>query len=573
MAFSVGIDLGTTNTVVSTARIGLSGAVEVLTEKVPQLTQDWCIVEEELLPSVLFVNHGERQIGKIAKDMKGQNVSRVIFNSKNFMGDENIKWTIDGQEYTPELVASYFLSGIRKHLLDKYDSPQDLKSAVITVPASFNLDQKNATMTAAKIAGFADGVVLISEPTAAVLDFINEQIKVEDQHRTLDFSETKKVAVFDLGGGTCDVAVLAIKMQGEEIQVEEVGVSQHTLVGGTNFDVYAINGVLRDYEKQHQVSLKGTLTEQNYIQLQAELNTRLEQIKMRFSGQYLMRKERYEDLNQLLEDIVADIQIPHVMNGEPFKFKLTMAMYNGYIKPLLSEENTEENIITPINEALRASKMQKSDIDYVFCVGGMTQYPEVKRVVSEYFERRIYEYCDTMNSVSRGASIYHHYKVTLVESGTMSQTKATGGAGMVQSLPQLIPALPQSVFMGVKNGFPKMLIEMGEKAGTPIVYDRLAKVSSSTGVFMELYSGLSYFDPKLKKLRGVQIDFPHGVKAGSDMSLKVEYTGEGILNIETWLSDTPEIKGVISVVGAELTDEEVASINHEMGVWAVGGMG
>lgn len=559
MAFSVGIDLGTTNTVVSTARVGVTGAVEVTTEKITQITDDWEMVEDALLPSILYVDAGERFVGRRAKAMKDQNTSRVIFNSKNFIGDETVKWCIDNQVYTPELVASYFLSAVRKHLMSKYNSEESLKSAVITVPASFELDQKNATINAAKMAGFDDSIVLISEPTAAMLDFINEQMKIEDAHRDLDFRNFKKVLVFDLGGGTCDVAILSIKMQGKEIHVEELGVSQHTLVGGTNFDIYALNGVIADYEKQNNVSLKKILTPEKYTELQATLNVRLEQAKMRFSSQYFTRKDNYSDYKKLTEDLKVTIQIPYILNGEPFKFDLTMARYNTYISPLLSEENSHENIITPIDEAIRASGISKSDLDYVFCVGGMTKYPEIKTAVSEYLNKPIYDYFDTMRSVSRGASIYHHYKIIQVN-GSQSDVEF-----------DLVPALPQSIFVGVKNSFPKLLIEEGTKAGTPYIFEPFAKIESEMGVYIELYSGLSYFDPKLKRLRGLNIEFPHGVPSGSNISLKVEYTNEGVLNIETWLTDDPTVKGNLCLVGTDLTGEDIIEMNKEFGIQEVGG--
>lgn len=560
MAFSVGIDLGTTNTVVSTARVGLNGAVEVTTEKITQVSENWEMVEDPLLASILYVDQGERIVGKRAKSMKDQNTSRVIFNSKNFIGDETVKWCIDDQVYTPELVASYFLSAVRKHLLSKYNNEESLKSAVITVPASFELDQKNATINAAKMAGFDESIVLISEPTAAMLDFINEQMKIEDEHRDLDFSEFRKVLVFDLGGGTCDVAVLSIKMQGKEIHVEELGVSQHTLVGGTNFDIYALNGVIADYEKEHNVSLKQMLTPEAYTELQATLNVRLEQAKVRFAGQYFNRQDTCKDYKKLTQELKVPIQIPYILNGNPFKFELTMERYNEYIQPLLSEDNANENIITPIEDALRASGCSKDGLDYIFCVGGMTQYPEVKTAVMNHLERPIYGYFDTMTSVSRGASIYHHYKIVQINGNHADVTL------------DLVPALPQSIYVGVKDDFPQLLIKEGTKAGTPYVFEPFAKISSEIGVHLEIYSGLSHFDPKLKRLKGLNIAFPHGVPAGSDISLKVEYTNEGVLNIETWLTEDKSVRGTLCLVGTDLTAEDIAEMSKEYGIQDVGGM-
>ena len=251
MAFSVGIDLGTTNTVVSTARRGINSNVEVLTEAIDQvINEEWGEIQSStLLPSVLYVNNGLHNVGLMAKEMKGQSANRVIFNSKNYIGESDYRWKIDDKEYSPEKVASYFLSAVRKHLKQKYREDESIESAVITVPASFNIDQRNSTKTAAKLAGFKGDITLISEPTAAILDFINEQSKLQDNDKFIELNDFKNVLVFDLGGGTCDVAVLRIKINGKEIYVEEVAVSPHTLIGGANFDAYAVEGIIKDFEK------------------------------------------------------------------------------------------------------------------------------------------------------------------------------------------------------------------------------------------------------------------------------------------------------------------------------------
>lgn len=274
MAFSVGIDLGTTNTVVSTARRGVTSNIEVTTEAIDQIVnEEWGDIESStLLPSVLYVNNGLHNVGLIAKEMKGQSSNRVIFNSKNYMGENDYKWEIDDKEYSPEMVASYFLSAVRKHLLQKYRDEESIDTAVITVPASFNIDQRNATKTAAKLAGFKGDITLISEPTAAVLDFINEQSKLQDCDKFIDLNDFKNILVFDLGGGTCDVAILKVKINGKEIYVEELAVSPHTLIGGANFEAYAVEGIIKDFEKENNISLIKELDNDSYRKLKSMLS-------------------------------------------------------------------------------------------------------------------------------------------------------------------------------------------------------------------------------------------------------------------------------------------------------------
>lgn len=550
MAFSIGIDLGTTNTVVSTARRGVSGTVEVATEEIMQFGEDGYSLEPDaLLPSVLFVDHGEHYVGKMAKAMKGQRAHRVISNSKNFIGQPDYEWYIDGVSYTPEIVASYYLSAVRNYLEEKYTYECDLSNVVITVPASFDLDQKNATKKAAKIAGFEGNIICISEPTAAILDFINEQRRLADEDRYLDFTETKRILVFDLGGGTCDVAVLAVKMKGKEIYVEELGVSPHTLLGGTNFDAYAAEGVMRDFEQTHKIELNKVLDKAAQKELKAKLLVQMERAKIFFTGRYKQKAD---------ESITFPVQIPNVINGEPFKFMLSMAQYNTYIAPLLKAEKNKENIISPIDATLKDIGITRDQIDYVFCVGGMTQYPKVSETIKNYFGKEPFKFCDSMQSVSKGAAIYQHYDVKEKEHAEIDI--------------DIVPTLPQTVFLNVRNEFPIPLIEAKTKAGVPVVHKNLLEITSEVQATLQLYAGRSYFDPQMKLLNDLTLKFPHGVPAGSKLSLRLEYTQKGVLEFEAWVENHPEIKVSVCLEDGEMTANQIKEVKEEYEIEKVGGL-
>lgn len=570
MGFSVGIDLGTTNTVLSTARRGANGGIEVLTEKLPQIGEDGIkLVYDTLLPSFLYVDGDEHKVGKVAKAMKSQNKDKVISSSKNYIGQSNYKWDIDNKAYTPELVASYYLSAVRNFLKERYNDDESINSAVITVPASFDLDQRNATKTAAKLAGFDGEISLISEPTAAVLDFINEQSKLIDEDKFLDFSDFKNVLVFDLGGGTCDVAILKIKIVGNKLSAEEIAVSPHTLIGGTTFDAYAVEGVISDFEKENNIKLNEKLSDEELRDLKAKLIMLLEDFKIYFSDKYTMKKPTEESKDSVLESISLNIMVPGVVNGNPFKYKLTMKRYNEYISKLLSIYNKNQNIIQPIDETLRMSKMKKTEIDYIFCVGGMTRYPEVWNTVKNYFGKEPLKFFDSMESVSRGAAVYHYYDVELEKrAGNINK-----GVNIDENLGITVtPKLPQTIFLNVKSGFPIPLIEANTEAGTPVIIEDTIKVTSEVGVTLELYAGRSIFDPELKTLESIKLDFPHAVKSGSDITLRLEYTEKGILNFNAWIKENPDIKVDISLEKSQLTDKEIEEIKNDYGISKVEGV-
>lgn len=560
MAFSVGIDLGTTNTVVSTARRGISSNIEVTTEAIDQIVnEEWGDIESStLLPSVLYVNNGLHNVGLMAREMKGQSSNRVIFSSKNYMGENDYKWEIDDKEYSPEIVASYFLSAVRKHLLQKYRDEESIDSAVITVPASFNIDQRNATKTAAKLAGFNGDIILISEPTAAVLDFINEQSKLQDCDKFIDLNDYKNILVFDLGGGTCDVSVLQVKINGKNIYVEEVAVSPHTLIGGANFEAYAVEGIIKDFEKQNNISLIKELDTESYRKLKSMLSVYLEKAKIFFAGKYLQFNDGVRDIENIENELSRLIGIPNVVNGKPFRFDLTMKRYNEYISTLLTKES-KENIFAPIESTLRSSNLKSSEIDYVFCVGGMTKYPAVWNAISNYFGKEPLKFTDSMESVSGGAAIYHHYNVK--EKPSTEPPEDSGDVGTV--IEDVTPTLPQTIYLNVKDGFPVPLIEAKTKAGTPVIHEDFIEVTSEVGVSLELYAGMSFFDPDLKRLENVKLNFPVGVSAGTNISLKLEYTQKGILLFEAWIKDRPEIKINLTLEGSQLEDEDIEKLNKE----------
>lgn len=560
MAFSVGIDLGTTNTVVSTARRGISSNIEVTTEAIDQIVnEEWGDIESStLLPSVLYVNNGLHNVGLMAREMKGQSSNRVIFSSENYMGENDYKWEIDDKEYSPEIVASYFLSAVRKHLLQKYRDEESIDSAVITVPASFNIDQRNATKTAAKLAGFNGDIILISEPTAAVLDFINEQSKLQDCDKFIDLNDYKNILVFDLGGGTCDVSVLQVKINGKNIYVEEVAVSPHTLIGGANFEAYAVEGIIKDFEKQNNISLIKELDTESYRKLKSMLSVYLEKAKIFFAGKYLQFNDGVRDIENIENELSRLIGIPNVVNGKPFRFDLTMKRYNEYISTLLTKES-KENIFAPIESTLRSSNLKSSEIDYVFCVGGMTKYPAVWNAISNYFGKEPLKFTDSMESVSRGAAIYHHYNVK--EKPSTEPPEDSGDVGTV--IEDVTPTLPQTIYLNVKDGFPVPLIEAKTKAGTPVIHEDFIEVTSEVGVSLELYAGMSFFDPDLKRLENVKLNFPVGVSAGTNISLKLEYTQKGILLFEAWIKDRPEIKINLTLEGSQLEDEDIEKLNKE----------
>lgn len=513
--YTVGIDLGTTNTVVSTARKNKFGFPVVTVEQIFQYGDNGTeVIAKSTIPSVLYVKNGEHYVGQYAKAMQSQVLNNVIGSSKNLIGTD-FKWEVDSREYTPELVASSYLKIIRSYLNQKYADEE--REVVVTVPASFNADQKNATKKAIELAGFTEDVTLIAEPTSAVLDCINTQMALDEEF--VDLSTPKNILVFDLGGGTCDVSILSAELK-DYASVEELAVSPHTQLGGSNFDACAVEGIIRQFEKEHNCKLKDVLDKDKYGLIYRQLMSKVENAKIAFSSKCKMNDSE-------TTDIAIKINIPNIYKGDGISVNFTMNLFDEYTKGLLDETYTL-NIVKPIKETLKSCNMKKEDIDYVFCVGGMASYPTVKRKIKELLKEPK-DVLNGMETVSRGASCYPHY---INEEN--SNVKVT-------------PTLPNSVFLNVEGALPKLLIEKNTKAGTPVILKDAFKTVSESKMILELYSGDCVFDPNLKRLSKAEVLFPHGIKEGSPMSLKIEYSKKGVLNFEAYLSNNEEIKYTVSL--------------------------
>jgi molecular chaperone DnaK len=166
------------------------------------------------------------------------------------MGSDDI-WTIDGREIRPEEVSAWVLSTLRSTASDHYMN-EDVDSVVITIPANFDFQQQ-ATKNAAILSGFhPEKIHMIPEPTAALIDFLNEEEKVGVDARRIDFSTGKKnLMVFDLDGGTCDVSILQVENNDQgKLNIQEISISKYTELGGGDFDKVAMNTSHKMFAKQ-----------------------------------------------------------------------------------------------------------------------------------------------------------------------------------------------------------------------------------------------------------------------------------------------------------------------------------
>src|SRR5436309_13493945 len=351
MAKIIGIDLGTTNSVVAVME-GDQPKVLINSQR------------SRLRPSVVALTEkGERLVGQTAKHQQVTNPKNTVFSIKRFMGrrhsevaqeekmvpyeitggaEEMVKVKVRGKEYTPEQISAMILQDLKKTAETYFGEP--VTEAVITVPAYFNDGQRKATKDAGEIAGLKVMRVL-PEPTAAALAY------------GLDKKKNEKICVFDLGGGTFDVSVLDV---GEGV-FEVLSINGNTHLGGDDFDEELINFLAEEFRKQEGIDLR-----KDAMALQ-RLKEAAEKAKIELSSSM--------ETTVNLPFITADQNGP-----KHLQITLTRTKFEQLIHDLV------EKCRKPVQDALADAKLSPNQIDEVVLVGGSTRVPMVQRLVKELYK-------------------------------------------------------------------------------------------------------------------------------------------------------------------------------------------
>ena len=368
----IGIDLGTTNSCVA---IMEGGEPKVLTNAEGGRTT----------PSVVaFTDKGERLVGMLAKRQAVTNPENTIFAVKRLIGrkfnDPEVQKSreimpykivegpngdayveVQGKKYSPAEISAMILTKMKQTAEDYLG--EEVKEAVITVPAYFNDSQRQATKDAGRIAGL-NVLRIINEPTAAALAY------------GLDKKKEEKVAVFDLGGGTFDISILEI---GEGV-FEVKSTNGDTFLGGEDFDLRIVDWLADEFKKETGIDLK-----QDRMALQ-RLKEAAEKAKCELST------TQETEIN--LPFITADASGPkHLVK------KLTRAKLEALVEDLI------ERLVSPCETALRDAGLTKADIDEVILVGGMTRMPRVQEKVKEIFGKEPHKGVNPDEVVAIGAAI------------------------------------------------------------------------------------------------------------------------------------------------------------------------
>ncbi len=367
----IGIDLGTTNSVVSIIE---NGKPKVLTNAEGAYTT----------PSVVgFGKKGDILVGQIAKRQAVSNPSNTIFSSKRFIGrlyseiqdeiknypfktvkksgSENCAFLVHGEEISPEKVASLILSKLKKDA-ESYLG-REVKEAVVTVPAYFNDSQRQATKDAGKVAGLKIKRI-INEPTAAALAY------------GMDKKENRLVAVYDFGGGTFDISILDITDQ----LVEVKSTNGNTKLGGDDFDEAVLGWLADEFKKMEGIDLRA-----DKMALQ-RLREAAEKAKMELSSAQ-----------------ETSINLPFITAGEGGAKHLDISLTRSKFEQLT--DHLVQKTLKPCETVLKDANLTVDEINEVIMVGGSTRIPAVQSAVKNFFNKDLNLSVNPDQVVAAGAAV------------------------------------------------------------------------------------------------------------------------------------------------------------------------
>lgn len=604
----VGIDLGTTNSVLATVNLKANGDIVSKVVDLPRAVDVYNSAagkarlntqKKPLLPSCVYYReeHGyEPLVGDFAKNQYALRPHLVAKSIKSQMGSAHAEGLADEiMDKTPAQVSARILQHMLREASKIYRT--EIKDAVITVPANFDSVMCQATRDAAALAGIqvtnkdgSERAVLLSEPNAVIYDLINQVQNGEISNHIIDLNSEKNVLVFDLGGGTLDITMHKIKRREDcpdVLKVDEIATNRYTLLGGDDFDQAIANVMFEHYQRQYATYPEVVRKlQQEKKAIMPQLLNYAEELKLELS-----ERQRADSDYAAADDFSwydEKFDVGGNMGGIGYSYddSFTQEDVEKILQPFMGQSlqfadykkidslQDTKNIIYPILDVLQKSAVKLAGevkVDAVIVNGGMSKFYMVINRLREFFGLEPIVALDPDQAVARGAAVYHYYLHKYAQQMQEDMRMVGADAPALQPLPGKAAApkaaaaavqqraaiewgkniLNDSLYLGMLNGAVRELIAGGTELPYQSDYIKGFQLLPDKAEIAIPIKRRTFGDT-YQTIGNGHLKLKHGYKDGAYVAIRVLMGSNKVLSMEMLLSSDVDMQQILEQKTAEI---------------------